>query len=253
MPLISDSLSVWEIAHRWAGYDPDEFRLKLPLLVKDYFKLLVNEVLQGHLFCETLIHAKRPPDSNADAQYYIRHHQEDLLMCVWGKRYKRKLLKWAIITRHDFEEWCGRFSITPPEFWFPTGWNREFDWPESGPRALWAYHIEPDEPGGVGYGFDPLGSGTSEVQQDVTSVQSIEILKHNQQSKLVAQRIAAILWKEFPDRNISEMARDETLLKYADATRYTEGAIVGWLREVAPVNIRGKRGRPRNKPATDAD
>jgi|GEM_PF-5838936 len=54
MPLISDSLSIWEIAHRWAGLDPDNYRLKLPLLVKDYARILVDAVLNGEIFCETL-------------------------------------------------------------------------------------------------------------------------------------------------------------------------------------------------------
>ena len=158
MPLISESLSVWDIAHRWAGYDPSEFRLRLPMLVKDYSRLLFNEILEGHLFCETLLQAKRPSDSKADPKHYIRSHLDDVYLCVWGKKYKRKLLKWASISRYDFEEWCGRYSIPLPDFWFPAGWNRNFDWPELGPKALWVYHIEPDEPGGVVYGFDLLGT-----------------------------------------------------------------------------------------------
>ncbi len=253
MPVISESLSVWDIAHRWAGYDPSVFRLKLPMLVKDYARILFNEILEGHLFCGTLIQAKRPSVSNADASYYIRSHLDDVYMCVWGKRYKKKLLKWATISRYDFEEWCGRYSVPLPEFWFPTGWNRDFDWPELGPRALWAYHIEPDEPGGVAYGFDLLSADNEDAEEKPATGEDIHNLRHNQLTKLIVHQMAPLFWKEFPERTISDMARDEILLKYSGAANYGESAIIKWLSEVAPPNIKGKRGRPKKKPDTGTD
>lgn len=147
MPLLAGSLSVWEIAHRWAGYDPDSFRFRHPLLVKDYFKLLLDAILDGQLFCETLTLAKRPTDSKADPKYYIRSHLDDINAGIWGGRYNRKLLKWASIQRDDFQEWCEALSIPLPEFWCPSGWKHHFEMPEGGTRAFWAYHVEPDEPG----------------------------------------------------------------------------------------------------------
>lgn len=254
MPVLSNSLSVWDIAHRWAGYDPDTFRLRLPLLVKDYSRLLFNEILEGHLFCETLILAKRPSDSKADPSYYIRSHRDDIDLCIWGKRYKRSLMKWAEIPRHEFEDWCGRYSIPLPEFWFPPGWNRDYDSPWYGPRALWVYHIEPKESGGVSYGFDIPSSDEVEVEvpTDDNSQNEPDKLGASQQAKFIAQRMATQLWKEYPDRNITEMAKDADILKYSGAAHY-RSALPKWLSEVAPKHIKGKRGRPRKKPDSDAD
>lgn len=255
MPTLSESLSVWDIAHRWAGYDPDTFRLRLPFLVKDYARLLFNEVIEGNLFCETLIQAKRPSDSYADPRYYIRSHLDDIYMCVWGRRYKRSLLKWAVISRHEFEDWCERYSIPLPEFWFPPGWNREFDSPWYGPRALAVYHIEPEESGDVSYGFDVPKPDEEESTDKAPAPAPADPrnLSHNQKAKLLVQHMATQLWKEHPDRTIAEMAQDKILLSYCDAGRYTTGAVRKWLRPVAPRHIKNRRGRPRKKVDIDTD
>ena len=60
MPVISNSLSVWDIAHRWADYDPDAFRIRLLLLAKDYARLLFQAIIDGDIYCETLTLAKLP-------------------------------------------------------------------------------------------------------------------------------------------------------------------------------------------------
>ncbi len=54
MALLTDNLSIWEIAHRWGGFDPDRYRIFHPLLVKDNFKLLIGAILDGEIFCETI-------------------------------------------------------------------------------------------------------------------------------------------------------------------------------------------------------
>ena len=254
MPTLSNSLSVWEIAHRWAGYDPDTFRLRLPLLVKDYARLLFKEILDAHLFCETLIQAKRPSNSKADPRYYIRSHLDAINMCISGKRYKRSLMKWAEIPRHEFEDWCGRYSIPLPEFWFPPGWNRKYASPWYGPGAFYVYHIEPEEPGGVSYGFDipDAGPDDGELPIDDSSQNEPDKLGASQQAKFVAQRMAKLLWKENPDRTITDMARDADILKYSGAAHYLS-ALPKWLSEVAPKHIKGKRGRPPNKQDKDSD
>ncbi|KKK67624.1 hypothetical protein LCGC14_2952210 [marine sediment metagenome] len=129
MALITDELSVWDISHRWISYDPEGFRFRYPLGVKDNFKLLFEAILHGELFCQTLILAKRPDDSKADPKYYIRTHIDEIYDCIHGSAFNKKLLKWALISRNDFKEWCEHRSIPLPEFWFPPGWKYEFEQP----------------------------------------------------------------------------------------------------------------------------
>lgn len=173
-------------------------------------------------------------------------------MCIWGKRYKRSLMRWAQIPRYEFEDWCGRYSIPLPEFWFPTGWNQHYEGPEYGARALWVYHIEPDESGGVSFGFDIPNSDENESVTAESSQNDPDKLGANQQAKFIAQRMATQLWKEYPQRTITEMARDADILKYSGAAHYLT-VLPRWLSEVAPKHIKGKRGRPRKKPNTDSD
>ena len=246
MPLISGSLSIWDIAHRWADCDPDSYRVRLPLLVKDYSRLLINAVLNGEIFCETLTLAKRPPESKADPKFYIRTHLDEVNACIHGVRYDRRLLKWASISRQDFQEWCENLAIPLPEFWFPPGWKYSFEMPEFGTRAFWAQHQEPDEsndfslvfriPAEVSANDEP----TSLPQEDAVST------RPNQKAKLCAQQIATQLWKEHPDRTITAMANDEVIKKYSGASHFDERTVRKWLGEVAPVNVK-KKGRPRVK------
>lgn len=255
MAILFESLSVWDISFRWAGYDPDKFIIRYPLCIKDNFRLLTEAILGGELFCETLILAKRPLDSKADPSYYIRTHLGDVYDCIGGIRYKKKLLKWAIISRDDFKEWCERRSIPLPEFWFPAGWQYEFEQPEFGTRAFWARHMEPDEPGGFAVRFDiPDTPYQDNDEQEATNsiLEEPSSLRSNQKTKLVAQEIAIQMWKESPGRTIAEMMRDEIILKYSGASHYGESALRKWLSEVAPLEVKGKRGRPRNKPDEDS-
>jgi hypothetical protein len=253
MPTLSYSLSIWEIAHRWSGLDPDDFRLKLSFLVKDYSKLMLDAVLNGHLYCESLVLFKRPNGSNADPKFFIRTHLDEINACLHHGRYDRKLLKWAHIPRHDFKEWCERMCIPLPDFWFPLGWKDHFVMPEFGTRAFWASHVEPDEPGGVGVRFEIPDIQEWDASEPALSEDIIQPLRINQKSKLCAQQIAITIWKELPDRSIAEMARDEIIRKYSGAAHYNEDTIKGWLAEIAPVTIKGKRGRPRKKSDGDLE
>lgn len=261
MALLAEELSVWDIAFRWAGYDPDRFLFRYPLDVKDNFKLLMSSVLSGEIFCETLILEKRPPDSKADPKYYIRTHLDDVYACIWGHYYKKHLLKWARVSRGDFKEWCGRRSIPLPEFWFPPGWKENFEWPEYGTRAFWAKHVEPDQEGDFSIRFDIPEQGDSKNFRYLISNHYAEeppefvsdSLRPNQLAKLVVQRMATKIWEEDSDNsiNITQMARHSVIQKYSGADHYEEGTIIKWIREVAPTHIKGKRGRPRNKSDKD--
>jgi hypothetical protein len=247
MPLLVEDLSVWNIAHRWAGYDPDTCRLRHPLLVKDYFKLLISAVLNGELFCETLILAKRPSKSKADPKYYLRTHLDDIYACLAGDRYSRKMLEHAYITRFDFREWCENLSIPPPDFWFPDGWNDSFYMPEGGTRAFWAQHLEPKEDGGFSIRFDIPKEKLAGEADGADSLEEGNIsLRANQKAKQRAQQFAIKDWKQSPDKTIAQIIRSEEFLCLPDVSHYGESAHRKWVSRVAPINIKGKKGRPRN-------
>ena len=135
MPILSDELSVWEISFRWAGYDPDRIWIRFPLPVRDNLRMLMDSILNGHLDCYTLISRKWNPktDDEGTQQFFIRYHLNAVENCAWGRRYDRKVLKWAHIERWAMQQWCERRGVPLPEFWFPPGWKLEYEWPDDDP------------------------------------------------------------------------------------------------------------------------
>ena len=60
MPLLSDNLTVWEIGFRWAGLEPDQRWLRIPLCSVTNLAF-VTLILQGHLYSDTLALEKVGP------------------------------------------------------------------------------------------------------------------------------------------------------------------------------------------------
>lgn len=265
MPILADELSVWDIAFRWAGYDPSCLWLRLPLEVKDYSRLLMNAILSGEIVCGTMTLAKRPPDSKADPRFYIRTYIDEVYACIHGVGFDRKLLKWATVDRMDFHEWCGRRGIPLPEFWFPPSWNLEFEMPEFGTYALRARHIEPTTEGEVYISYehpDTIDTEENRHADDVTPSDQNDStpseqhanqsrnepdLRQSQRIKLVCQQIATVIWKDDPTRTIASVARDELIQKYGGGAYYEHETVREWVKVIAPLEVRQKRGRPRKE------
>ncbi len=112
MPLIHRELPLWEIAFRWANRDPSLIWLRIPLDVRDHFRNLMEAILADELACTTLSPEKWNSGSGDGPEFYIRHHIDDVYACIWGKKFNRKLLKWAIIDRSELEKWCQRLDCT---------------------------------------------------------------------------------------------------------------------------------------------
>lgn len=280
MPLISEELSVWDIGLRWAGHDPDRLWLRLPLAAKDNFRLLMGAILSGEIICNTLTLAKLPPDSKADPRFYIRTYIDEVYECIHGRRYGRKLLKWAALERMDFHQWCERRGITPPEFWFPPGWKLEYDAEQFGHPGLWVRHVEPESPHTLfTFAYDPpytdegrqTGDSQAAVQADIPSdeekshatteeqtpqpaerSQNEKALRDCQRIKLVCQQIAIVVWQEDKTRTIASVVKDDLIQKYGGASFYQDDTVREWLKEVAPREVKNRPGRPRKNGGKDA-
>lgn len=279
MPLITEELSVWDIGLRWAGHDPDRLWLRLPLAAKDNFRLLMWAILSGEIICGTLTLAKLPPESKADPRFYIRTHIDEVDACIHGQRYDRKLLKWAALDRMDFHQWCERRGITPPEFWFPPGWKLAYDDEQYGHPGCWVRHVEPDDSSMlVNLAYDP--PYTDEDRQDNESqaearadapvhekdnlpamvgpaphsdeiTENEKTLRNCQRIKLASQQIAIVIWQEDKSRTIASVVKDDLIQKYGGANFYQEETVREWLKEVAPREVKNRRGRPRKNGGED--
>jgi|SRR6185437_13663520 len=218
MAILTETLSVWEIGFRWVGLDQSGLHLRLPLQVRDNFRLMMDAILNGNLVCSTLsLNKWQPEDGDDERPFFIRHHLADVEACVAGVRFNRKLLRWGAIDRWDFLEWCERQGIPPPEFWFPKGWKLEFESPREDEDAS-----------------DEAGSTS-------------ELLRPSAQHRIACQEIAKALWKEEPDTTIAAMVKDERIRKWGGAAHYSEDTVRRWLSAVAPASVKEKRGRPPKK------
>ena len=279
MPLITEELSVWDIGLRWAGHDPDRLWLRLPLAAKDNFRLLMEAILSGEIICNTLTLAKLPPDSKADPRFYIRTYIDEVYKCIHGRRYDRKLLKWAALERMDFHQWCERRGITPPEFWFPPGWKLQYDEDQFGHPGLWVRHVEPEHEGSlVHFAYEqpytdadrerdeknsqsddappsgeqlPNDSSSGAASDTTFHAKNEKALRDCQRIKLVCQQIAIVIWQEDKSRTIASIVKDELIQKYGGASFYQDDTVREWLKEIAPREIKNRPGRPRKNGGKD--
>jgi hypothetical protein len=287
MALLNDDLSVWDIAFRWGGYDPDSLWFRLPLPVKDNFRLLMGAILEGEILCGTLTLAKLPPGSKADPSFYIRTYIDEVYHCIQGLRYDRKLLRWASLSRMGFLEWCEIRGIPAPEFWFPPGWKLEFEMSEFGTHALWATHVEPESDGTLSHisyeshpafrreessneaddeedvpsqpdadaqPSQPVPEGSEVLTEEIsdeppiqpsTNTETEQSLRNNQRIKIVCQQIASVIWKEDKTRSYPSVIKDQLIQKYGGAAPYEDDTVREWLKHVAPLEVKNRRGRPR--------
>ena len=219
MPLLNDELSLWEIAHRWNNLDPNTIHLlRLPLELKDSFRLMINAILEADLD-SSLLMEKWYSDSDTSPDMHIRYYINDIYTCIWGKKFNRRLFKIISITRYSFKTWCELYDIPLPEFWFPSGWK-----------------YQPDR-------YSLLDDENAETQDHENTSSK---LRKNQETRIACRQIAEQLWKEDSTINITEMVKHGIIQKYGGGKNYGDDTVRRWISELAPPDIRGKKGRPPN-------
>ncbi len=221
MAIIVDQLSVWEIGFRWSCYDPDKFCIRLPLLVRDNFRTLIHEIHHGHLDCFSLLMEKYDGNDPDEAKFHIRHWLDAVEACSDGRKYDKALLKWAIIDRQSFQEWCERHKVPLPEFWFPIGWGIEYEWPDD----------------------------TTEVEIDHKPDESIKEkefrIDKRHRIKMACQQIALSMWVKNSALSIKEIAMGNEVQELACGSEYEIETIQEWIGAVDPRDPSKKRGKKR--------
>ncbi len=268
MPLLVDDLSVWDISFRLAGHDPRKLWFRIPLEVEDHFRNLMLAILKGELACETITLEKRDfePDEKGLSVY---HWLDDIYACIHGRYHNRKLLRWAQVERFDFKLWCERMNTPLPEFWFPPGWNLEYELPEGhiSPghgyiRRDWtsedwkAWHQEQDATEAVKMNgasqpvpnepeLDQPAEPTSPPAETNPIEEAANKMRPNQEARIACQQIARVIWQDEPDRTIASVVKDELIQKYGGGSFYVDETVREWVKVVAPPHVRNRRGAPR--------
>ncbi len=222
MPLLNHDLTLWEIAFRWNGLNPDnlKYRFYLPLEVKDSFRLMTEAILEARLESSLSIDKWNPnldPDQNLGPEFYIRYHLDDIHKCIANQHFNQKFLKFIWVDRYAFRLWCKTLNIALPEFWFPQGWN-----------------IDPKN-------IDLLDDEYEEGNDDPKGKK----LRSNQRTTIACQEIAKHLWRNHPEMTIASMVKHNAIQTLGGAASFGDATVRLWLSSVAPDHVKNKRGRPR--------
>lgn len=258
MSLLNEELSLWEIAFRWTDRDPDKLRIRIPLPVRDNFRMMMDAVLQGHLPSETLFLEKQRQFPEFPAEFFIRTHLDDVYACINGTAYKRKLLRWVRIERWAMQQWCEGHGIPLPEFWFPPGWKYEYQrpYPEAGgyaengesPRVNGSAqpehvaeqpppHAKPQQV--LAQPEQPTGSEAE--------AEGRRKLDRRQRARIACQEVAVRLWRDQSTADVKTIANTREIQALAGGDEFEFEVVRRWIAEVDPRDPGNRRGPKRKK------
>lgn len=236
MPILVDELTVWDISFRWAGYDPRKFYFRIPLEVENHARNLIKAIHEAELACESITLEKREFEKD-EVKLSFYYWVDDFFSTTSGRFVSRKLLKWASINRYDFMQWCQRMNAPLPEFWFPQGWNLQYELPENDyyPGLMHDLKHWPEQ---ARKAFFENRDKSDPVKADLKT-------RPNQEARIACRQVATNIWKLEPERSIASIIRDDVIQKLCGAISYDEDTIREWIKDLAPPNVRSRRGRPR--------
>lgn len=261
MSLLNDDLSVWEIGFRWAGYDPDKLWVRIPLAVRDKFRVVMDAILRGDLPCETLSLEKWRPESTMPREFFIRQYIDEVYACIWGRKFDRKLLRWGTVERWAMRQWCERRNIPLPEFWFPPGWKFEYQWetpdaeesvPEQEP-AEGSGSKEAEIPAaGANDQTSPTQPGEASQQPTPPVMSEHEAegrrkLDQRQRRKIACQEVGLRVWAKQANADVKVIANSPEVQELAGGKDSDFDVLLRWLGEVDPRDPGKRRGPKRKK------
>jgi hypothetical protein len=240
MTILVDYLSVWDISFRWAGQDPRKFYFRIPIEVEDMARTLIHAIHKADLGCDSISLEKKDfgPDMEKYSFYYWT---DDFFSTTSGTFVSRKLLKWAIISRHDLMLWCQRMNAPLPKFWFPENWNLSYSFEEGELKPGYEFMLSKWTKEERGAYWEEFG------QKDANDSQTSESkLRRNQEAKIACRQVARYIWQQDPTRTIASVIQDDIIQKQCGASFYDKETIRGWINDLAPDEIRSHRGRPKS-------
>lgn len=221
-------LSVWEICHRWHGFNPNNADPEnLPFEIQDSLRFLSRLILAGSIPLLDEVFTTKP-----EAQSMNRY---DLLMfetpeipkayeeCVFHRKYDKSILDAYLINQADLFRCCVMNDLPYPDFWFDDNLASTV---------------------GASTVFKEGGKEQREVAKQAARQSVLD--------KELCQSIAKTLWDIYPNIRIAEMTRHKSIQQYGNGRLYKgKHTLQDWLSEVAPPHIKNRPGRPKKKASDD--
>ena len=204
-------LSIWEIAHRWEGCDPDELG-RVTIMSKLGVRLRQLIWTASHAIHCYDVHGEQLPMEYLWFGFPKTSLAKKLDIAFHDPGAHRDFLRTVFINQNELKKvLLGCNDL--PEFWFE-------DW------ELANVH----RPSRLASKHDPDALPRRPDQQD----------------RLTCQQIARRLWSENPTMTIADMTRNPEILVQGNGKAYKgKNTLRNWLKEVAPPAVRNRRGRPK--------
>lgn len=203
-----DYLSIWDIAHRWAGIAPDSTdEENLP----DEVQYLIHKMVEGYWNNSLRIRRSSgyvvPRERLWILIFNINIWQKALERCLFDNEFKKAKLDNYYVKRTELIRLCEKEEIEPPEFW-----------KRNKPELLQS----------------PKLTINHRPKDEITD-------------RLVCQAIAKTYWDIDPQIHPAHMAKARAIILYANGRHYKdENTIKSWIVEVDPLKDQRKIGRPKD-------
>lgn len=260
-----DYLSIWEIAHRWLGQDPDSGN-QPPQDVRDLLRALTHLAWLHEIpICNDKgVEATNASNAHpgADMEAWCRRHNQLVEGAdrVWKKRqFDRDILERIHLLRYHMPAIAQRLSLPLPAFWFTEDERRNFvqitrelSFDELDDSSLVGKPANsnallpempsltiPEKPGGVA--FTP----GKQKQADIDTFW--KRLTNQQRTRLLCRHFAQELWERQHSLTITDIENHDLLQEWAGAKHYkAKETVRNWIRDLDPRPAEMKPG-PRPK------
>lgn len=204
-----DYLSVWEVAHRWAQFDPDATN---PEELPEQVRYFIHKIAEGYLGGELKLRRKSGYIVPKEPMYVflinVNVWLKQLWRCLSKDDFNKKHLSALFVRRSELLNLCKKEEIDPPDFW-----------------------IKQRQP------------------ETVTRANISNRPKEEETDRLLCQAIAATLWSLDPNIHPTHMAKSKVIQRYGQGRSYKDlSTIKRWIAEVDPLKDQRKPGRPPDIP-----
>lgn len=256
-------LSLWEVAHRWTGYDPNESAPgKLPPAVKDaLFSMMraqANSALRvvapngkilkdrDYVDAENFrVDDENEWDGSEEHRYelYLElidriTQRRDKLIADHGailqneKPITRAYFESIHVNQTDLARWAMKESLPFPEFWFSVDERKEFEQPS-----------QPDHDQDLAL-LITKPNRLTEIDID----NFWQRLADKQRHRVLCRAVAEELWRKDKTLTIADIVKNPVIQGYCGGAYYTDPKTLrNWVSDLDPRLPEEKRGRPTKK------
>jgi hypothetical protein len=229
-------LSIWEIAHRWSGHDPDHTdQNKLPLEVQDCLRSLTRALAvyeEFHVHSENGIKCCNPsdvvkieeynldePDLTTREEGYWEHYDartkkfnnavNDLDLCYKKRKYDKQKLEDIFLTKPEVYSFAKDKGLPIPEFWISELEIKEFD----------------------SHSVSEIPQNPDLVDERVRSGRP----KIGDMDRLVCRAVASAFWSKDSEMTIQAIIDHPVTNIHGNSNAYTsKNTVRNWIKELNP-------------------